>query len=262
MIDAHCHLEQDDFAQDLDGVISSCRKAGLKALVTSCARPGDLERTLEICSRYRGYVFPTAGIHPEFIKDITHDAVESFIRTLSRTDELVGIGEAGLDYHWIKDAGWREKQADMFRQVISIAKNMPLVVHSRDAGPETIEIMEQEGQKKALMHMFGYRDLLSRVMDNGWHISMNTIVLRSKAHRKIARDVPLDRLLLETDSPWLSPSRILGPGYVNPGGLPDGDRNDPRSIRLTCQKISEARKQDFEEVWEQCGRNAQKLFGL
>ena len=103
------------------------------------------------------------------------------------------------------------------------------------------------------MHMFGDHHLAKRVIDNGWFISINTIILRSKSHKKIARDCTLERLMLETDAPWLSPKKLLE-------GI--DDRNDPTSIRLVAEKIAELKKISFEEVWKKCGENAIKFFKL
>ena len=251
MIDAHCHMEQRIYDADREAVIDACKSSGIKAIITSCANPKVWELTKKIVERHRGFVFACAAIHPEYIKEFTEEDIEKFMAVLRKNrDSLVAIGETGLDYNWVQEPEWRVKQAELFRKFIALSKELdkPLVIHARDAYQETIEILEQEGASRVMMHMFGANDLARRVVDNGWFVSLNAIVLRSKKHGKVARDVPLDRLMLETDAPWLHP---------------DGkSRNDSRSIRQVAERIAEIKKHSFDEVWEECGRNAVKFFGL
>lgn len=248
MIDCHCHLEQPEFDQDRDEVIRLCREAGIKAIVTCCAHPRDWEKSLEICQRYQGFVFLTAALHPEFIEEFSSQQISGFLKKLEENaGKLVGIGETGLDFYWVKDEKQRERQEGLFRETIQLAKRLgkPLVIHARDAVEPAIRILEEEGAKRVCMHMFGANQLTSRVIENGWWVSLNLILERSKKHRKVARDMPLERILLETDSPW------LGQG-----------RNDPRSIRRVAELIAEIKKLEFQEVWQACGRNAVEFFDL
>ena len=249
MIDSHCHLEWKDFDPDRDKVIGDCRKGGLKAIVTSCARLADLEKSLGIVKKHRGFVFMTAGLHPEFVKDISEKDVEGFMDFVKENEKgMVGIGECGLDYHWVKESRWQEKQKEMFKRILEFAEEVkkPVVVHSREASQDTIRILEDSGAK-ILWHMFTDRKVLPEVMGKEWMISINTLILRSKDVRKIARDMPLERILLETDSPWLGP---------------EGKRNTPLSIRDVAEKIAEIKKLDFERVWEQGGKGAVNFFSL
>ncbi|MFH7882474.1 MAG: TatD family hydrolase, partial [Candidatus Aenigmatarchaeota archaeon] len=112
---------------------------------------------------------------------------------------------------------------------------------------ESIKILEQENAKKVLLHMFGANHLVKRVIENGWFISMNTIVLKSKKHKKVVRDIPLEKIMLETDSPWLSPS---------------GGRNTPLSVKIVAEKIAEIKKVSFEEVDKITTENAIKFFSI
>ncbi|RLJ09737.1 MAG: hypothetical protein DRP15_02630 [Candidatus Aenigmatarchaeota archaeon] len=249
MIDCHCHLEQEDFDKDRDEVIRRC-KEHLKAVIVSCAHPDDFEKTMEMCKRYENFVFATAGIHPEYVKEISEKQVEEFLDVLRKhKDRLVGIGEVGLDYWWIKEEEWRKKQRDLFMKFIELAKELkkPLVIHARDAFNDAVDMLESADAERVQMHMFGAHHLLKRVVENGWFVSLNTIVLRSKKHKKIARDIPLENLLIETDSPWLSP---------------EGGRNTPLSVRIVIEKIAEIRKTSFEEIDEKTTANAIRLFGL
>ncbi len=251
MIDAHTHLEWKSYNEDRGEVIDACRKAGVKAIITSCARPWDFDLTMEIVEKHRGFVFATCGIHPEFIKEIDEKQADAFLdRLRENKDRIVGVGEVGLDFNWVKEQEWRDRQKELFVKMIGFAKEIkkPLVIHARDAYQETLDILEREGAERVMMHMFGDNQLVSRVVGNGYFVSMNAIVLRGKKQRKVVRDTPLEKLMLETDAPWLHPD---GKG-----------RNDSRTIRVVAEKIAEIKKLDFDHVWKICGENAVKFFGL
>lgn len=256
MIDCHCHLEQKDYSEDRDKVIEKCKKE-LKAVITSCTRPSDFKLTLQIVEKHNGFVFCTAGIHPEYMKEIKAKDIEEFLEhTKQARDKIVGIGETGLDYFWIKDSSLQKKQRELFVQLIAFAKELkkPLVIHSRDAFEDTVKILEQEDAKQVYMHMFGGQHLLKRILENGWFIGLNTILLRSKKHKKIARDCPLDKLLLETDAPWLAP--LTEPSWKG------GKRNDPTAVKIVAEKIAEIKKVPLEKVVVATTANAIRFFSL
>jgi TatD DNase family protein len=249
MIDVHCHLEQEDYSKDRDEVIENLRKE-LKAIITCCAHPKDFDLTLNLVEKYKGFIFATVGIHPEYVKEISEKEKEEFLEKIKENkDKIVGIGEIGLDFNWVKEKEWQEKQKELFIELINFAKelNLPLIIHSREAYDEAVRILEQENAKNVLLHMFGANHLVKKVIENDWFISMNTIVLKSKKHKKVVRDMPLERLMLETDSPWLSPC---------------GGRNTPLSVKVVAEKISEIKKVKFEEVDRITTKNAIKFFNL
>lgn len=255
MIDVHCHLEQKDYDRDRDEIIEKCRKE-LKAVITSCAHPRDFDLTMKMVEKYKNFVFTSYGIHPEYIKEITEKEIDEFLEIIDRNKEkLVAIGETGLDFFWIKEEEWQKKQKELFIRLIELAKELkkPLIIHSRDAFDETVRILEEEDAREVDMHMFGNHNLVSRIIDNGWFISMNTIILRSKNYGKVIRDCPLERIMLETDAPWLSPKKLME-------GIED--RNDPTSIKLVAEKVAEIKNISFEDVWQKCGENAIKFFKL
>jgi len=255
MIDVHCHLEQQDYQKDRDKVIEKCKKE-LKAVITCCAHPEDFKITLEMVDKFKNFVFASVGIHPEYIEEIDGEQVKSFIDLIRKNkDKFVAIGEVGLDYFWIKDENLREKQRELFVTFINLAKELklPLIIHARDAFDDAIRILEENNAKIVLMHMFGAHHLLKRVIQNGWYISMNAIVLRSKKHKKIIRDAPLERIMLETDSPWLSPVQLTQ-------GIKT--RNDPTSVKVIAQRIAEIKKIPVEEVAEITTKNAINFFKL
>jgi TatD DNase family protein len=256
MIDSHCHMEQHDYDEDRDAVIQRAKAAGLKAIVTCCARPQDLELTMQMVEKYKGFVFASVGLHPEYIKDFSNEQIEDFIRTVkTNASRIVAIGEVGLDFFWVRESGWQEKERELFVRLIELAKSLkkPLLIHSREAEEECVKILEREDATNVLMHMFGANQLTKRVVENGWHISVNTIVLRSKKHGKVVRDCPIERLLLETDAPWLAPQTL---------GSAEKARNEPTSIKAVAEKIAEIKAMPFADVWNRCGANSVAFFKL
>jgi TatD DNase family protein len=247
MIDVHCHLEQPDYDKDREQVIEKCKQQ-LKAIITCCAHPKDFDLTLSLVEKYKGFVFATISIHPEYIKEITESEIDGFLEKIRKNkDKIVGIGETGLDF-LIEEQEWREKQKELFIKFISLGKelNKPLVIHARGAFAEAIEILETYNAEKVLMHFFSAKELLDKVKKNDWFISVNTMLLTSKKIKKIVRDMPLERLMLETDSPWL--------GF--------GKRNEPTSVKLVAEKIAEIKKISLEEVYKITTQNAIKFFKL
>jgi len=252
MIDIHCHLEQKDYDKDRDEVIEKCRKE-LKAIITCCASPKDFDVTLQMVEKYKGFVFAAASIHPIYVKEVSEKEKGEFLKKIKENKKrFVGIGETGLDYNWVKEIEWQEKQRILFVEHIQLAKELklPLIIHARDAYEETVKILEENDVKKVVMHMFGDNQLIKRVVENGWSVSMNSIVLKSKKHKKVVRDTPLEQLLLETDSPWLVPEDF------------GSKRNDPTAIKIVAEKIAEIKKASFEEIWKKCAENAVKFFNL
>ena len=255
MIDVHCHLEQEDYSKDRDEVIEKCKKE-LKAIITSCSHPKDFDLTMQVIEKYKNFVFASFGIHPEYMKEISGKEIDNFIELIKNNKEkVIAVGETGLDYWWEKEVNLQMKQKELFLQLIELSKEIkkPLVIHCRDAFEDTIRILEKEDAKEVNMHMFGKHNLAVRIIENGWYASMNTIILRSKSYGKVIRDCPLERLMLETDAPWLAPKQLI-----------DGvkSRNEPTSIKLVAEKIAEIKKLDFNEVWRKCGKNAVKFFRL
>ncbi len=254
MIDCHCHLEQKEYNQDRDSFIEDCKKH-LKAIVTCSAHPKDIELTLKIAEKYQDFVFAIIGLHPEYIKELTEKQIKETIEAIKQNkNQIVGIGEIGLDYFWIKEKEWQEKQKQLFRKLINLAKelNLPLVIHSRSASEETIKILEDEGMKnkKVLMHLFQKRKLINKVIENNWYVSIGPGIRKSKDIRKIARDIPKNRLLLETDSPWFAQKE-------------EGQtRGTPLNVKIAAQKIAEIRKTNIEEIEKQTDLNAIEFFNL
>lgn len=249
MIDAHCHLEQKDYDKDRKAVIEACKKE-LKAVVTSCAHPDHFDLTMKISEENKDFIFPAIGIHPEYIKDLTPEMIQDHLSRIEKNKgKIVAIGEVGLDYHWVQEEEWKEKQRRLFRETIRFSKRLglPLVIHCRNAFEDTLGMLEEEGAEKVLLHMWGDHNSVERIVANGWHISCNAMIMKSKTYRKVAQKTPLENLMLETDAPWLSP---------------EGGRNTPLTIKKTAEKMAGVKGTTFDDVWAQCGDNAVRFFSL
>lgn len=260
MIDSHCHLEQKDYEKDLDEVMEKCKKAGLKAVITSCANPKDFQRTLDILEKHKGFVFVTVGIHPQYVKELSDEDIDALIDKIKENDDrIVGIGEVGLDYAWIKEPEFREKQKELFIKFIKLSKelNKPLVIHAREALEETLTILDEQNASDVMLHMWGGHNLMDKVNALGYYVSMNSIIMRSKSYRKVVKKIPLNKLMLETDAPWMAVKEAED-GYV----IDTKARNDSTTIKLTAEKIAELRNIKFDEIWEQCGKNSVLFFKL
>jgi TatD DNase family protein len=167
-------------------------------------------------------------------------------------DSIVSIGEIGLDYHWVKDPKLRDYQETAFIEFIELAKEVdkPLVIHSRKAEKEALDILEsQGGVSKVLMHCFnGSVDLIDRIVKNRWLLSVPTAVVNRKNHQKIAQACPLDSMVIETDAPFLSPDKER--------------RNEPSKVYYSAKKIAELKQIPISEVAEKTTRNAIDFYSL
>ena len=249
MIDVHCHLEQPDYDNDREDVIKRCRE-NLKAVITCCVHPKNLDLTMKMMDNHENFIFAAYGIHPEYIKDLNHKEIDNFIERIKESKErIVAVGETGLDFFWIKEREWQKKQEELFIQLIDLSKQIkkPLLIHSRDAYEDILKILEQEDARKVLLHLWGGYNLIGRVEENNWNVSVGPILLRSKKYKKMVRDISVERIMTETDSPW------FGIGEK---------RGYPTNVKFVIEKIAEIKKMGFNEVDKITTENAIKFFEL
>jgi TatD DNase family protein len=233
LIDSHCHLDFPDFAGDLDQVVARARSAGVERMITIGTQITKAARVVEIAERYDD-VFFTVGTHPH---EAAREGAADFaaLRRIAGHPKCVGIGETGLDYHY--NYAPRDVAKRVFRGHIALARELglPLVIHARDADDDIAEILTDEmgqGRFSALLHCFtSSRELAETALALGLSISFSGVVTfkRSEGLRAIARDVPLDRILVETDAPYLAPTPHRG------------RRNEPAFVVATASVVAEAR---------------------
>ncbi len=222
LVDHHCHLDFPQFAKDRDGVIARAARAGVGVIVTISTRIRQLPDLIAIAEQYPN-VFCSVGTHPHYAHEELDVSVEEIVR-LAEHPKVVAIGESGLDYFYKRSPP--EAQAEGFRRHIAAARitGLPLEIHTRQADEDTARILEEEHAKgpfPAILHCFtGGRDLAMRALALGLTISFTGVITfrKSEELRAIAAEVPLDRLLVETDAPFLAPEPYRGklnePAYV------------------------------------------------
>jgi TatD DNase family protein len=252
-IDSHCHVAGPEYDRDRDEVLARARAAGVAAMVV-VASDGTLEanrRVLEVCSRERD-CWAIVGVHPHDAR-LLDDALFERIRALAEDPRVAGIGETGLDFHY--DRSPRRAQAEALRRFATLARErgLPLVVHSRASADETLRILREERAHSGVFHCFTYGPAEARrALDLGFYVSFSGIVTFRKAEevRAAARFVPLDRLLAETDCPFLSPEPRRG------------GRNEPERVRDVVAGLARAVGRSLEEVATATSANARRLFSL
>jgi len=252
LIDSHCHLDFPDFAEELDTVVARARAAGIERMVTISTRVAHHAGVLAIAERYPD-VFCSVGTHPHHAhEELDITAADLVART--RAEKVVALGEAGLDYHY--DNSPREAQEQGFRTHIAAARQtgLPLVIHSREADDDTARILEEEtgkGAFPAVLHCFtGGPELARRAVALGHFISFTGILTfrNSEALRAIAAKLPAERILVETDAPYLAPGKFRG------------RRNEPAFVVETARVLAEARGVSLDEIAEQTTANFFRLF--
>jgi len=253
LIDSHCHLDFPDFANELDAVVARARRAGIARMVTISTRVKRHGEVLAISERFPD-VFCSVGTHPHHAHEEL-DVTPADLMARARHPKVVALGEAGLDYHY--DNSPREAQERGFRNHIVAARatGLPLVIHSREADDDMARILEEEtgqGAFPAVLHCFtGGAELARRAMALGLYISFTGILTfkNSTALRAIAAELPADRILVETDAPYLAPGRHRG------------KRNEPAYVVDTANVLAETRGVAFDTIARQTTDNFFRLFG-
>jgi TatD DNase family protein len=252
LIDTHCHLDFEDFAAERDAVVARARAAGLARIITISTRVAQFPAIAALAEAYPD-VFCTVGTHPHQAHEETDVTLDQLV-ALAGHPKCVGIGEAGLDYHY--DQAPRDVAARVFRTHIAAAREtgLPLVIHARDADADVAAILEDEmgkGSFKALLHCFtSSRQLAEAAVALGLYVSFSGVLTFKKSEelRAIARDVPIDRLLVETDAPFLAP-------------VPHrGKRNEPAYVAETAKVLAEVKGMTAAELAAATSANALRLF--
>ncbi|GIX12822.1 MAG: LuxR family transcriptional regulator [Paracoccaceae bacterium] len=209
LVDSHCHLDFPQLAEDLPGVVARAHAAGVTRMVTICTRLSQADRVRAIAEAHDG-VFWAAGVHPMHAAEEPLATVEA-LAALAGHPRLVGIGETGLDYHYTADSAARQQESLRIHIEAARRTGLPLIIHARDADRDIARILEAEhraGPFRAVMHCFSSGEALARAaLDLGFYLSMSGILAFPKSHalRAIFASCPTDRILVETDAPYLAP---------------------------------------------------------
>lgn len=254
LIDTHVHLNSEQYDEDLEKVIERARENGVDRMFVVGFDTPTVERTMELIDQY-DFIYGIIGWHPVDAIDCTEERLE-WIEALAKRPKVIGIGETGLDYHWDKSP--KDVQQALFRKQIALAKrvNLPIIIHNREATQDCVDILKEEHAEEisGIMHSFSASPEIADEIINklNFYVSLGGPVTFKNARqpKEVAQHVPFDRLLVETDAPFLSPHPYRG------------KRNEPARVTLVAEQIAELRGVSYEEVCEKTTKNAETLFKL
>lgn len=253
LIDTHAHIDMENFKNSFDDVIKTAEEYGVKKIVIPGVEPSGFDRIVELCEKYEN-IYGAAGVHPEELNSYNEDA-ENRIKELLKHPKIIAVGEIGLDYYW--DKSQIERQKEIFERQILIAKqaNKPVLVHDREAHQDCFEILKRTKAQETgvVMHCFsGSPEFAQECIKEGFYIALGGVVTfkNAKKAKEVAKIVPLDRLLLETDAPYMTPVPFRG------------KENQPAYVKFVAQEIAQLRGISFEEVAGATTANAKKVLKI
>ncbi len=253
LFDTHVHLNAEQFDEDLEEVISRAREAGVENMVVVGFDRPTINRAMELIGQYE-FLYAAIGWHPVDAIDMKEEDL-SWIEELSAHPKVVAIGEMGLDYHWDKSP--KDVQKEVFRKQIQLAKKvkLPIVIHNRDATQDIVDILREERAEEVggIMHCFsGSPEIAQECVEMNFYISLGGPVTfkNAKKPKEVAKEIPLEKLLIETDCPYLAP-------HPN-----RGKRNEPAYVKLVAEQIAELKEMSLEEVANITTENAKRVFNI
>jgi len=248
LVDSHCHLDFKSFDRDREKVIARARRAGVVVMINSGVDYATNHTTLEL-ARKHDFIHATMGIGPSSVDRTSGKGPQLlFDQIREHASEIKGVGEAGLDYYRCTDAAGRMRQAEVFQHVIELSRelNLPLVIHARQAEDEAFKMVQS--LTKVVFHCYGGNlETMQKIVDRGFYISLATTACYSAHHQILARHVPLESLLIETDAPFLSPRR---------------GRNEPAYILDLVDQVARIKATSSIQIAEITARNARQAFDL
>ena len=252
LLDSHAHYNDEKFDDDRDTIIKEAYNSGITTIINAGYSLESSKKAIEIANQYK-FMYATVGVSPNDIEDLKGNYIED-IEELAKSYKVVAIGEIGLDYYWNKEN--KEKQKEIFMEQIKLANklDLPIVIHTREAVMDTIDILKKiECKKRGVFHCCPLnRELVKEALKLGFYISFAGPVTfkNSKNAEEIVNLVPIEKILIETDSPYLSPEPVRG------------RRNDSQNVKYIAQKIADIKGLTIEEVAKQMHKNIEKIFNM
>ncbi|MCP4648981.1 MAG: TatD family hydrolase [PVC group bacterium] len=261
LIDTHCHINFHQFDEDRKEVIQRARDAGVECMINIGADAETSQQSVDLSGEYE-FIFSTAGVHPHYAADTGVDEID-LIEHLVKNEKVVAVGEIGLDYYNRSDPDkdiakeLKAIQQRVFASFLEVAKktDLPVIIHSRDAGDDVLNILKNcfGSHVRGVMHCYSQdKVFLDRCLDLGLYVSFagNITYKKAQALREVADYAPLDRILIETDAPFLAPQAVRG------------RRNEPAHVKIVAEEIARIKKIDLEVVSNQTSENARQLFEI
>jgi len=253
LFDTHVHLNAEQYEDDLQEVINRALEKDVQNMVVVGFDEPTIKKAIQIAETY-DFIYASVGWHPVDAVDMTDEHL-AWIEELAQHPKVVALGEMGLDYHWDKSP--KEVQKDVFRRQIRLARkvNLPIIIHNRDATEDVVTILKEEHVEEVggIMHCFtGSIEVAKQCMDMNMYISFGGPVTfkNAKKPKEVATELPLDKLLIETDCPYLTPHPFRG------------KRNEPGYVSYVAEQIAELKGITYEELAAITTANAKKLFGI
>ncbi|MGF7118954.1 TatD family hydrolase [Methanobacterium oryzae] len=252
MIDTHCHVDFKDFNKNREEVMDRAKKK-LNSVINSGATLGGNRRTLKLVKEYKGFLYGTLGFHPESASKADSSIIEQSFKEINENiHKAVALGETGLDFFHIEETEKRNRQIKVFKSFIDLANEyeMPLVIHARDAELKSFEIVKKYSKDiDVIFHCYGGNlETMNKIIEESYYISFSTIICYSKHHKELVENIPLQNVLTETDSPYLSPFK--------------GHKNEPAFVEETVKKIAEIKSISPAKVDKITEKNAKKIFSI
>jgi TatD DNase family protein len=252
MIDTHAHINTEEFSEDRDEMLQKAFDSGVESIIIPAIKPGEFDEVIELAES-RPELYCAIGIHPHHAAEVDTDDINR-VAELTAEEKVVAVGEIGLDYHY--DFSPKEVQIDVFRRQLRIAKlkNMPAIIHNREADTDMLDILEaeQDGSLRGVLHCFSSPvETLKKAIKLGLHISFTgNITFKKTDLGDVVMATPENRIMIETDSPYMAPVPRRG------------KRNDPSNVHLVAEKIAEYKSLSKDEVLSMTTRTAKKFFNL
>lgn len=252
IFDSHAHYDSEQFNEDRNELLLSMEENGVGTIVNSAANWDSVTEVVELAHKYP-FVYAAVGMHPDEVGDLNDERFE-YLKSQCQKDKVVAVGEIGLDYYWDNESHdvqkkWFIKQLELAREL-----DLPVIIHSRDAAADTLEIMKEYGQGlRGVIHCFSYSIELAReYVKMGYYIGIGGVVTfkNGRKLKEIAAEIPLERILLETDCPYLAPVPFRG------------KRNCSAYISYVAQEIANLKGISYEEVVAQTEKNGKELFQI
>ena len=255
LVDSHSHLFLEEFADDLPQVMQRAREAGVTHIFMPNIDSTTIESLLSVCAAYKEFCFPMIGLHPTSVNKNYKKELDIVAGQLASSNGYVAIGEIGLDYHW--DEPEPELQKAWFVRQLGLAreKKLPVIIHSRDAAKDTLDIMKAEkaGEIGGVIHCFSYSlEMAKEYLNMGFYLGIGGVLTfnNAKKLKEVVAYMPLDRIVLETDCPYLSP-------------VPNrGKRNSSLNLPYVVEEISRIKNVSVEQIIEITNRNAKQMYRL